>query len=387
MEAEVFFLISPAGEAKLVFMNNILKAVYFGNSIQDWLTAVVILLVSVLIILFFKKRVLAYLKKWASNSKTTLDDFLLVTIEKSVLPLFYLGAFSLALKALAVSAGAAAVIHVAVLFFATFFVLRVITSIARQFVFSFIKTEESNEIKEKQARGLLLILNIVIWLLGIIFIIDNLGYNVTTLITGLGIGGIAIALAAQTILGDLFSYFSIFFDRPFEIGDFITVDDKAGTVEYVGIKTTRLRTLGGEQMICSNTDLTNARVHNYKRMEQRRVVFKLRALYQTEAQKAKQIPEIVKGIIERETDVRFDRGHFSAFGDYSLDFEFVYYVLSADYNVYMDKQQAIYFNILTKFEEEKICFAYPTQTIFTNNPDIAANEREEDKSALIYETM
>lgn len=350
-------------------MDKFLDAVYFGNPIKDWLMALLILLIGLIVILFFKKRVLQFLKGWASRSSTTVDDFLLSTIEKSVVPLFYLGAFSLSLNVLVIPTGAAAVIHVAILLFATFFVLRVISSITRQFVFSFIKTEESNEIKEKQSRGLLVIVNIVVWILGVVFIIDNLGYDVTTLITGLGIGGIAIALAAQTILGDLFSYFSIFFDRPFEIGDFITVDDKAGTVEYVGIKTTRLRTLGGEQMICSNTDLTNARVHNYKRMDQRRVVFKLGLIYQTQARKVKQIPEIVKQIIEGKKDVRLDRGHFSAFGDFSLDFEFVYYVLSPDYNVYMDKQQEIYFDILTKFESEKIEFAYPTQTIVTTLPN------------------
>ncbi|SKB36437.1 mechanosensitive ion channel family protein [Daejeonella lutea] len=349
-------------------MNNFFNNVYFGNSIKDWTTALSILLLGVLITLFFKKRILTCLKRWASRSQTTLDDFLLATIETSVVPLFYVGAFSVAIKALSIPAGIGAVIHVAVLLFSTFFVLKVITSIARQFVFSFIKSEDSDQIQAKQARGLILIINIVLWILGIIFLIDNLGYNVTTLVTGLGIGGIAVALAAQTILGDLFSYFSIFFDRPFEIGDFITVDDKAGTVEYIGIKTTRLRSLSGEQMVCSNTDLTNARVHNYKRMEQRRVVFKLGVIYQTEVGRVKQIPGIIRDIIESKDLVRFDRGHFSGFGNFSLDFEFVYYVLSSEYNVYMDKQQEIFFDILSGFESRKIEFAYPTQTIIASIP-------------------
>ena len=186
----------------------------------------------------------------------------------------------------------------------------------------------------------------MIWTVGVVFLIDNLGYDVTTLITGLGIGGIAIALAAQTILGDLFSYFVIFFDRPFEIGDFIIVDTKMGTIEYIGVKTTRIRTLSGEQLICSNTFLTNAQVHNYKRMEQRRVVFKLGVVYQTPHEKLKRIPEAVRAIIEKAEDVKFVRGHFSGFGDSSLDFEFVYYVLSSDYNIYMDKQQTIYFDVV-----------------------------------------
>lgn len=246
----------------------------------------------------------------------------------------------------------------------TFFVLRIITAFIKKLVFSFIRRQENSDTKEKQARGLLIIVNVIVWILGGVFIVDNLGYNVTTLVAGLGIGGIAIALAAQTILGDLFSYFVIFFDRPFEIGDFIIVDDKMGVVEYIGIKTTRLRTLGGEQLVCSNTDLTNARVHNFKRMEQRRVVFKLGVIYQTTYQQLKRISGIVQQIIESKDQVRFDRGNFSGYGDFSLNFEFVYYVENSDYNFFMDKQQEIYFDIFKAFETEQIEFAYPTQSVF-----------------------
>jgi small-conductance mechanosensitive channel len=142
------------------------------------------------------------------------------------------------------------------------------------------------------------------------------------------------------------------------------VEDKLGTVEYVGIKTTRIRTLNGEQLICSNTYLTNARVHNYKRMDERRVVFKLRVTNQTPHRQLQQIPGMVRGIIESRKDVRFDRGHFSGFGDFSRDFEFVYYILSPDYNIYMDKQQEIYLDIVAAFDGEGIEFAYPTQSVF-----------------------
>lgn len=360
-------------------MNHFLARTYFGNSIQQWLISLTILLAGILVIHIFKRVALRYFRKWSLKTETTIDDFFLSTIEKSVVPLFYLVAFWLGMNILSIDPKVASVLHVAALLYITFFVLRVITSVVRQFVFSFIKTKENSETKEKQARGLLLIVNFIIWVLGIVFIIDNLGYNVTTLITGLGIGGIAIALAAQTILGDLFSYFVIFFDRPFEIGDFIIVEDNMGSIEYIGIKTTRIRTLGGEQLICSNTYLTNARVHNYKRMEQRRIVFKLGVTYQTPSEQVKAIPSIVKEIIESVKDVRLDRGHFSGFGNFSLDFEFVYYTLSADYNIYMDKQQEIYFAILSKFEAEKIEFAYPTQTIFTDSTAVPENQEAEAK--------
>jgi len=258
------------------------------------------------------------------------------------------------------------VVYVAYLFAVTYFVLRIITALVRQFVFSFLRRQEDSETKEKQAKGLLIIVNFVIWILGIVFLIDNLGYDVTTLVTGLGIGGIAIALAAQTILGDLFSYFVIFFDRPFEIGDNIMVDDKRGMVEYVGVKTTRIRTLSGEQLICSNTYLTNSRVHNFKRMVERRVVLNIGVIYQTTHEQLSRIPELGKSIIESKENIRFDRGHFVGFGDFSLNFEFVYFIESADYIVYMEGQQSINLDIVAAFEKEKIEFAYPTQTVFVN---------------------
>ena len=210
--------------------------------------------------------------------------------------------------------------------------------------------------------------------MGLVFLLDNLGFKVSAVITGLGIGGIAVALAAQTILGDLFAYFVIFFDRPFEIGDFIIVGDKLGSVEYIGLKTTRVRSLSGEQLVFSNKDLTDSRIHNYKKMERRRVVFQLGVIYQTTLEQVKEIPAIVKQIIENQKDTAFDRGHFAKYGDFSLNFEFVYYVVGSDYNKYMDIQQAINLEIYKVFEEKGIEFAYPTQTLFmsmlnSNNPE------------------
>ena len=202
-----------------------------------------------------------------------------------------------------------------------------------------------------------------------VFVLDNLGVKISAVVASLGIGGIAVALAAQTILGDLFSYFLILFDKPFEIGDFIIVGDKMGVVEYIGIKTTRIRALGGEQLIISNTDLTNSRVHNFKKMERRRVVFKLGVTYQTSAHNLKMIPQLIKGIIDKQVDATFDRGHFANYGDFSLNYEFVYYVTGPDHTKYMDIQQAINLSIFEAFATEKIEFAYPTQTLIVNRPN------------------
>ncbi len=305
-------------------MTQFLSRIYFGNTLQNWLISLSIFVAGILLIAIFKRVILKRLKLWAFRSETTFDDFLVLNFEKSVVPLSYLAVFQLAINLLQIGPKIASVLQIATLLFITFFILRIITSVVKKFIFSFIRTSENRDSEEKQANGLLLIINIIIWILGLVFIIDNLGYNVTTLITGLGIGGIAIALAAQTILGDLFSYFVIFFDRPFQIGDFIIVEDNMGTIEYIGIKTTRIRTLSGEQLICSNTYLTNSRIHNYKRMEERRIVFKLGVTYQTTSEIVKEIPVIVKEIIESTKDVRLDRGHFSGFGDFCVDFEFVF---------------------------------------------------------------
>jgi small-conductance mechanosensitive channel len=183
-------------------------------------------------------------------------------------------------------------------------------------------------------------------------------------VAGLGIGGIAVALAAQAVLGDLFSYFSILMDRPFELGDFIIIDDYMGTIEHIGIKTTRIRSLGGEQLVFSNTDLTGSRIRNYKRMEQRRIVFRIGVVYQTPVEKLKEIPGIIKGIMDAIPEARTDRAHFASYGDSSLDFEIVYYVLTGDYNKYMDIQQEINLSLAEEFERRGIEFAYPTRTLF-----------------------
>lgn len=347
-------------------MINILNQPFWGNTTYSWLVAAGIITGLFLIIKLFTLFIFQKFKARALRTTNGWDDFLVTLIEKSAIPLSYISTIYFTLSTLKFTDRADNIIHVAYLVAFAYFVIRMISIAFKKFVYSFIQREENSESKEKQAAGLIVVANVIIWILGFIFLIDNLGYDVTTLIAGLGVGGIAIALAAQVILGDLFSYFVIYFDRPFEIGDFVVVGDKNGVIEYIGIKTTRIRTLSGEQLICSNTDLTNSRLHNFKRMEKRRIVFSLGVTYQTSHQQLSEIPGIVKEIITSKSLVQFDRGHFSGYGDFSLNFEFVYYIMSPDYTVYMDKQQAIYLDIFAAFERRGIEFAYPTQTLFVN---------------------
>ncbi|HEY9176998.1 MAG TPA: mechanosensitive ion channel family protein, partial [Flavipsychrobacter sp.] len=305
-----------------------------------------------------------YLKNLAARTTTQLDDFLIEAVRVSVVPMLYFGGAYVAVTSLALSDKVRNIMHIAILVIMTFYVLRIITSAIKYAVYSYIDKKEDAELKKKQVRGILIIVNVIVWALGIVFLLDNMGRDVTAIIAGLGVGGIAIALAAQTILGDLFSYFVIFFDQPFEIGDFIIVDDKNGVVEYVGVKTTRIRTLNGEILVMSNTDLTNSRLHNYKKMLRRRIVFKIGVVYQTSYEQLEAIPGYIKDIITGVEGLTLDRTHFSGYGDSSLDFETVYYVEDPDYNMYMDKQQQIYLALFKKFTDEGIVFAYPTRTLF-----------------------
>jgi len=205
---------------------------------------------------------------------------------------------------------------------------------------------------------------VLIWGMVLLLTLDNLGVDITALVAGLGIGGIAVALALQNVLGDLLASLSIALDQPFVIGDFLIVGDHMGSVEYIGIKSTRLRSLTGEQIVMSNADLLSSRVRNYGRMYERRIVFSLGVTYETPREKLERIPALLREIVDAQEGVRFDRAHFAKYAACSLDFEIVYHVLSPDFARYMDAQQAINFGIHEAFEELGVQFAYPTQTLW-----------------------
>lgn len=215
------------------------------------------------------------------------------------------------------------------------------------------------------------IARLVLYTVLILLALDNVGVEVAALVAGLGVGGIAIALAVQTILGDLLASLSIVFDKPFVPGDFIIVGDQLGTVEKIGLKTTRVNSLSGEQIIFPNQDLLQSRVHNYARMQERRVVFSIGVTYDTPASKLAQIPQVIHEVIEAQSPVRFDRAHFKTFADSSLNFEIVYYLLSPEFRVYMDVQHAINLALVERMEQLQVEFAFPTRTLHLENPEPA----------------
>jgi small-conductance mechanosensitive channel len=203
----------------------------------------------------------------------------------------------------------------------------------------------------------------VVWTVFVLLILQNVGVEITAILAGVSVGGIAVALAVQNVLGDLFGSLSIILDKPFVIGDFIVVGEYSGTVEHVGLKSTHIRSVSGEQLVFSNSDLLNSRIRNYKRMQERRAVFTLGVTYDTPAEKIEAIPTIVREAVERQEHTRFDRCHFKSFGDFSLDIETVFFMTIPDYLAFMNAQQAINLELYKRFAAEGIEFAFPTQTL------------------------
>ncbi|HRP57708.1 mechanosensitive ion channel family protein [Agriterribacter sp.] len=360
-------------------MNDLLQKIYWGNTVTAYLIAAGGIIVAWLILKVIKGMVIHFLKKRSQRTDNIFDDLLIKGIEKFVVPCIYLLVNYGIITQLTLQPKLARILEVAIMVITTYFVIRFINFAIHGAIL--LRMERKKEAPEriKQLSGILMVVKGIIWAFGLIALIDNLGYDITTIIAGFGIGGIAIALAAQNILGDLFSYFVIFFDKPFEVGDFILANEYLGVVEKIGIKTTHVRSLDGQQLVMPNSELVKTVINNYKRLERRRVVFNLRVGYHTPVEKVRQIPSMINEIISSQENASFDRAHFQSFGEFSLDYEIVYYVNSPDYVLRMNTHQEICFAILDRFEKEKIKFALPTQTIFSaripDNDFVAAHQQ------------
>ncbi len=336
-----------------------------GNTVQVWLTAAAIFVTTFLVLWILQRTLAGRLKKMTARTKTQWDDVLVNAIASTkVLFLLIVGIFTASIflqLSPRIQAAFTRLIIFALLVQAGIWSGIIIKGLLDQYQR---RTLEKNPAAITTINVISLVSKITLWSIIVLLILDNLGVNVTALVAGLGIGGVAVALALQNILGDLFSSLSIMLDKPFVIGDFVIIDEYMGSVEHIGLKTTRVRSLSGEQLVFSNSDLLKSRLRNYGRMFERRVVFSLGVTYETPREKLRLIPVIIRECIEAQDKIRFDRSHFMKYGDYALLFETVYYVLSPDYNIYMDIQQAIYFAIHERFEQEHIEFAYPTQKLF-----------------------
>ncbi len=340
-----------------------------NNTLNDWAYALLTAAAFILLLQTARRLLLHRLERVAQSTETVIDDFLIDVLSATRILLtaaigLYLGSQFLTLTG-SLEKWVDRIFIIALILQLGFWASRGLTFWLRN---HFSQGEKEDEGARAMTLSLLSFLGrVVIWVLVLLSMLDNLGINVTALVASLGIGGIAIALAAQNILGDLFASLTIAIDKPFVIGDFIILGEEMGTVEHVGLKTTRIRSLGGEQIVLSNNDLLQSRIRNYKRMDERRALFAIGVTYDTPADKLEHIPRLIEQAVAGQADARFDRAHFKSFGAFSLDFEAVYYVRKPDYNVFMDVQQAINLQLVRSFAEHGIEFAFPTQTLHLHN--------------------
>ena len=353
------------------------------NKISEYLLALAILVTSIILIKIVRRLAFKSLKKWAARTDNIYDDAIIRILELNLIPIAYIASLYLAVNNLTLHPILDRATEVLTILVCTTLAIRLLTASIEYIIkIYWITYHRENANVEQSIDALLPAIKVLICLIGIIFLLDNFGFDISAVIASLGIGGVAIALASQGVLQDLFSYFSILLDRPFELGDFIIVGDYLGTVEYVGIKTTRLKSISGEEIIIANTDLTGSRIRNFKRMRQRRIVFKFGVVYDTSTEQLAQIPFLIEEIINDTENATCDRAHFAGYGEYSLDFEVVYFINSNDYNLYMDAQQKINLKIKSEFAKHNIEFAYPTQVHYFNTLSADYNNGNGGKHAV-----
>ncbi len=306
---------------------NFLSIEFLNNQISDYLLAISTLIACIISIKIIVGLLFRRIKKWAAKTRNVYDDGIIRILERNLIPIAYIGSIYLAVSNLTLHPIIGRVFEVLLIITSTIFAINLLTAFLEYLIKIYCFTyHRSNTNIEQSINSLLPALRVIVWLIGIIFLLDNLGFDISTIVASLGIGGVAIALASQGILQDLFSYFSILLDRPVDLGDFIIIGDYSGTIEYVGIKTTRLKSLSGEEIVIANTDLTGSRIRNFKRMLQRRIVFKFGVVYETNSELLAKIPVLIEEIINNTENTTFDRAHFSDYGEYSLNFEVVYFI-------------------------------------------------------------
>jgi small-conductance mechanosensitive channel len=348
----------------MIDLETLLKQEFFGTATKNYGIALIIFLALLFLFKIFEKIIIKKLRKLAKKTKTDIDDHFVTAIE-SIPHIFYIYiSFYIAIQLINIHPVAEKVADVILVILIIYWATKVASDVI-EYILKKMAAKHGKQTEEKTATyfAISLVVKIILWSTGFLLILSNLGVNISALVASLGIGGIAVALAVQNILGDMFSSFSIYIDKPFDVGDFIIVGEDMGTVKKIGLKTTRVNSLHGEEIVFSNHELTSTRIRNYKKMQKRRILFGFGVTYDTNKEKLEKIPAIIADIINNLDGANLDRAHFKEFGTFSLNFEVVYYLNSSDYNKYMDAQQAINLAIKDVFEKEGIEMAFPTQTI------------------------
>jgi small-conductance mechanosensitive channel len=349
---------------------------YHGATIGSMCLAFAIALTVLLSLRWLRDAIATRLDGFAARTTTTLDDLTLALVRRTNLIFLlavalYAGSHALPLRPRTIT-NLQLALMVVMLWQVGLWAHEVIDYAIKQMM----QRRAGEDTGLRTAAGAMAFMaRVAVWSLLVLVALSNLHVNITTLIAGLGVGGIAVALALQNVLGDLFASLSILLDQPFAVGHFIVVDDIAGTIDHVGLKSTRVRSLSGEEIVVSNADLLKSRIHNYKRLFERRILFSFGVTYDTGYDKLASIPATVREIIQGVPKTRFDRAHFKDYGDSSLNFEVVYFVMDPDYNIYMDIQQAINLEIYRRMEQASIEFAFPTRTVYVAHTDLTKARR------------
>jgi small-conductance mechanosensitive channel len=340
----------------------------FKHLIKHLIIAFLILVLGYLFLKISRKIIFKQIKQFTTNNENILTNQIIGIIDKYFVPITYFGLFYATLREIQLNPTIVNAVKTVVIILSTFYITKFLVDISKIIIYYYSeKYHNSDSIIERNIKALFPAIRVIFWGLATISILSNLGFDIKAIVAGLGIGGVALALASQGILQDLFSYFAILFDRPFEISDLIAVGDFIGHVEHIGIKTTRIKTITGEQLILANTDLTNSRLRNFKRMEKRQVIVKLGVIYETDNEKLSQIPEIIEKAIKDIDNITFDIAYFHGFGDFSLNFELVYYVDNNDMRVYRLARNEVNLAIKNAFSEHQLEFAYPTQVHYLSS--------------------
>lgn len=344
---------------------DMLETIYWGNSVQSYLIAAGVMLAILLAVRIARSLLVKRVGALAQRTETRLDDTVVGMVSATKTWLTAIIALYAGSLFLVLPTDLAAKIHTA----AVIALLVQIGVWSTAAIGATVRRLREKKVAEGDTAGIGILAmigffaRVLTWLVLLLLVLDNLGVDVTALVAGLGIGGIAIALAVQNVLQDLFASISIMLDRPFEIGDTINVDGLIGRVQHIGIKTTRVRSVDGEELVFANADLLKSRIRNYRNQEERRVLFLLGVTYDTPIETLEKLPGILRDLIQSEENIRFDRAHFKTFGQSSLDFELIYFVTVADYLVFMDIQQRFNLALLRRLRELGVSTAFPTRTL------------------------
>lgn len=343
------------------YITNALAFEFLGYSVQHYLSAIGLFLGLTIVFLILRGIILRYIGGLAAKTSNELDDTVVDVVRAIPRPFFYYISFYVALGLFTIPQNLTQALFILLVFWAAYHVMKIVQILVSHLGHMYMS-------KNRNAKGAISLVTFLVqftlWITALILILSNLGINVTSLITGLGIGGIAVALALQNILGDLFSYLAIHFDQPFSVGDYVVVGDTSGTIKKIGVRTTRIKSLDGEEVVVSNKEITSSQVKNFRRLEKRRISLTLGVTYDTTLSQLKQIPKLVEDVVSKVNNVTFCRCNLRSFGDFSQDLELIYYVEDRAFETYVVAHEQILLGIKEVFDKEGIGFAFPTQVVY-----------------------